>query len=254
MNNGASTLPPYGADDAPEAGAIIDARVSKVEALFSEEADVPETFAAGDKRILDFLDQLPPTHPARYGLRVTLEYIGPDRVARMVPGDWADDLPTQARVSDLVGAGHARPGKYRVLLMRGRKTMPHIRFDVAPPLMPEAAAPADPVQQFLNTARALRELERGGGAPMTPEDASGLAGELEALAEEHASLVERVADLDERLGALEGLAQQLAQGGAEDAGGGIGQLLELVKHAGDLGALFGSPAPGADLVPAGGDA
>jgi len=220
------------------------ATVAQLEGLYSREAD--ENVAAGDKRILDILDDLPPTHRSRMGLRVTLEYVSAAGVSQMVPGCWEDDLPTQARVASLVGSRTGlRPGTYRVLLRQGRRTMPHIRYNVAPPIMLESssAAGGDTVAGVIEMAKAMREASQPAAEPMEPAALSSLASELEATAGDVEALTDRLEAVEVQLAQLAQLAQGLIAGQNDkpDAGGfDLGQLLELGKS---LSGMMPAPAP-----------
>jgi len=248
-------LPPGDSPDVLDVE-VLDVQPSTLAAvgeLFTTPVD--EGIVAGDKRILDVLDQLAPTHPDRMGMRVTLEHVGATGVARAVPGDWTDDLPTQTRVSELVGLGFAPAGKYRVLLMRGRRTMPHIRYEVHPPIMAhDAAAPgaapggAGSVAQLREMAGVLRELKDPVGSSLAPQDGAGMAGELDAIAGDVEALTDRIESLEAGFQQLSDLARQLvsAPAGADDedsAGGLLGGLnvKDLLDTAKAFG-LVGGPA------------
>lgn len=210
------------------------AAVPKLEGLFSEVGDDVAAMA-GDKFLLDLIDDLDPFHRFRRGLRVKVEFMPPSGVGQEVPGDWASTIPTQSRLAQMVGDGHAQPGRYRVLLRHARGgAMPYIEFAVAPPVGGVRSGDSPGLAEIIALVKSVQH-----GTPLAPEDAAGIAQELEGIAGDVAELRERVEkaeaqadDQEDRLAAVEATIEQVAASLMKAQGGddGDGLVATLAKQ------------------------
>lgn len=186
---------------------------------------------------LDVLDQLPPTHSARAGLKVKCHHVGEDGRARLVHRDWSYDLPTEERIGGLVNAGTLPAGEYRVTLWRGRQSLPRIVMDISAPLTPGGNQDGDrgimlELLRAITGGRPLLDVGRRGQAS---EDAADLAARMDRLEDAVSGLNDLVAGavtaLSDKDGAAGGLADLVPafvaamQGGNPANGNGNGAPL-----------------------------
>lgn len=165
----------------------------------------------GKPVLLEILDGLPETDPARAGLKCSLFREAEDGEPALLPFVWTSRLPTQEAVLRLVMAGAVDGGRFVVKMRMDFACAPDVRFTVEAPRgagRGPGGAEASAIDGAVKLLRVMRD-ERA-GAPDGPSD-----DRLGLVLEELRALRERVDALDESIGEAEG----------KEASEGIGSTL-----------------------------